>query len=344
MRTHHYALLFLIFLLAVVIRNDITVGRLKAVSHEKEDITERLDSAATDAVSYLAKKGVYGTNEIKKDEVISTYLTSLYSSFGIISDIAAQRELEMYIPVILICDSDGYYVYYYDDYKAADNNFYAERVWSEKMPYFYKDDDFIYRFSLSDTITIFDVNHILGTTEEVYEVDYHEIQKDDFYKDFRTQNSDSFLLNKEAFELTKKGAIMQQLENVLSYYTSNHNMIARQNGITYTFSFPSGTGSEWAEYLDDVNLLVVFQGYPYGADRDYTYNKISSAGANIVKKTVYYVEKKSWYYLAHKAGCPKLATSETVLDETFDSIEDCAKIGAYCDECINQGARVPIIN
>ena len=44
--------------------------------------------------------------------------------------------------------------------------------------------------------------------------------------------------------------------------------------------------------MDDVNLHVVFQGYPYGSDGNYTYNKIASAGAGIIRKPSYYVEEK----------------------------------------------------
>lgn len=120
-------------------------------------------------------------------------------------------------------------------------------------------------------------------------------------------------------------------------------MIASHNGITYTFSFPAGNSEEWASYMDDLNLMVVFQGYPYGPNHDYTYNKVVSVGANIARAPVYYIEQKSWYYLAHIKGCVKIAESSTLLEETFDSIEDCAKIGAYCCECIEHGARVPVI-
>jgi hypothetical protein len=30
-------------------------------------------------------------------------------------------------------------------------------------------------------------------------------------------------------------------------------------------------------------------------DSDYTFNKIASAGGNIIKKPVYFVEKRGWY-------------------------------------------------
>ena len=343
MKVYHYALIFLIFLLAVVIKTDIAIGKLKSIENEKMELTQKLNSAASDAVEYLASSGVYGSNNVNKDELIDIFFTSLYSSMGIISDANAQAEFEMYIPVILFCDYDGYYVYYYDTYKAEDGYTYSKRLWSEKMPYYYKDDYFIFKFTLTDRLYIYDFKNLLKLPQNVIEVDYHDFQKDDTYKDFKSNHKDHFFFSDEAFELIKKGAIINQLEKTLSYYTSRHNAIARLNGIRYNFSFPSGSSDEWADYMDDLNLLIVLQGYPYGADKDYTFNKIASAGGNVIKKPIYYVEKRSWYYLAHIKECSKLTGSSTVLDETFDSIEACAKIGAYCDECIEYGARVPVL-
>lgn len=341
MKVYHYAMIFLIFFLAAVIRTDISIGRLKAIENEKAQLTRMLNSATSDAVEYLATSGVYGTNSIEKDELVNRFFTSLYSSMGIISDANAQAELEMYIPVILLCDYDGYYIYYYDKFPAEDGHTYSKRTWSEKMPYYYKDDYFIYRFTLSDKIYLYDINNLLSLPQVVIEADYHEFQKDDRYASFRLHHADHFLLDDDKFQLIKKGAVLNQLEKVLSFYTVRHNAIAGQNGISYGFSFPAAFEDEWAAYMDDVNILVVFQGYPYGADRDYTFNKIASAGGNIIKKPVYYVEKKGWYHLAHIKGCPKLEKSTALLEETFESLEACARTGAYCDDCIEYGARPP---
>ncbi|MDD4112813.1 MAG: hypothetical protein PHC56_07250 [Herbinix sp.] len=341
MKIYHFALLFLIFFLGAVIKTDVSIGKLKAIENENKEITISLISATSDAVDYLAKTGSYGTDSINKEEVLNTFFSSLYSSLGIISNPSAQAEIDIYIPVILLCDVDGYYVYYYDEYMAADGNTYIERLWSEKMPYSYEDEHFIYRFTLTDMVYVYDKNGLLGIDGVVVSSDYKEFQKSPLYADFRVHNSDCILLNDEDYELIRKGPIMNKLEDVMAYYTSRHNLIAQRQGITYSFSFPAGKSNEWAEYIEDVNILVVFQGYPYGSDRNYTYNKVASAGANIIKKPRYYVEKKSWYYLVHRQGCEKVNDNEMILEETFDNIEECVKLGAYSCECIEHGARVP---
>lgn len=341
MKIYHFVLIFLLFLVATVISIDVSVGKLKTLENEKEQMQSSLDTATSDAINYLASSGKYGSNTIDKNGIISTFFNSLYSSMGISSDKTAQTEIESYIPVILLCDSDGYYVYFYDEYVTGDGTKSIERRWSEKMPYFYEDGYFNYRFMLSDNIIINDIHDFIKDDLKVININHHEFQTDDTYQEFRNKHKDCFLLNNETYELTKKSAIINHLEKVLSYYTNSYNLIAEQNGITYNFSFPSGQTEEWARYMDDVNLVVVFQGYPYGWDRNYTFNKVSSASANIFKKTVYYIEQKSWYFLAHKAGCPELEKSTTVMEETFENLEECAKIGAYCDDCIDHGAQSP---
>lgn len=341
MKIYHFALIFFIFFLLAVIKTDISVGKLKAIENEKKEITAGLSSAASDAVNYLSKTGSYGGSSINKEEVLTTFFSSLYSSLGIISDASAQAEIEMYIPAILLCDLDGYYVYYYNENKESDGNTYIERTWTEKLPYSYEDEHFIYRFTLTDMVHIYDKNNLLNQGKSVVESMYSEFQTNPVYADFKKRYSGCILLHNEEYELARKGVIINKLEETMAYYTSRHNIIASRQGITYAFSFPADKEDEWAQYIDDVNILVVFQGYPYGPDRNYTYNKIASAGANLVKKPRYYVEKKSWYLLAHRQGCEKINESATLLEETFDKLEDCVKLGAYGCECIEYGARVP---
>jgi hypothetical protein len=342
MKLYHMSIIFLIFFITVVIKTDLNIGKMEQMEQEKAVLTESLYTAVSDAIRSVSDSGRYGGNSINKKELIDTFFSSLYSSLGILSDRNKQIELELCIPVILLCDYDGFYIYYYDEYKDRYGNSDTKRIWSEKVPYYYQDEDFIYRFTLTDIIGIYDVNkRFTNAPQKLFEIDYHEVQTEELYRSYRLNHANSFLLKDEAYKLTKKTAIITQLEQILSYYTFEHNSIARQNGISYRFSFPPGQGEEWTRYMDDVNILVVFQGYPYGADGDDTFNKIASSGANILKRPVYYIEKKSWYQLAHKEDCEKLKGNTNVLEEPVDSLQECAKLGAYFDDCIKHYPRAP---
>lgn len=341
MKIYNFALIFLIFFLSAIIKTDMQTGKLIEIKNEKEELENSLVTAVSDAVAYLAETGSYGSGTINKDEILAAFFASLYSSMGIISDKSAQSEVEIYIPVILFCDTDGFYVYYYDEYVTYDGLTYIDRVWSEKMPYSYEDEYFIYRFTLTDLVYIYDKHDMLKLEDKFLYVDYKEFVNESSYEDLRLKYKDCILFNESDFNTVKKASIINKLEDVLAYYTSRHNHIASKNGITYSFSFPYGRRDEWADFINDVSLLVVFQGYPYGPERDYRYNKIISSGANVIKKYRYFVEEKSWYKLAHKEGCKKIKDTDMLLEETFDSLEECVKLGAFCCECIEHGARVP---
>ena len=65
-------------------------------------------------------------------------------------------------------------------------------------------------------------------------------------------HSDCILLNDEAFDLARKEAIINKLEDVMTYYTSRHNHIAYRQGITYTFRLAGS--QEWHSIL----MMLVF--------------------------------------------------------------------------------------
>lgn len=343
MKIYHFAIIFIVFFMASVIKTDVSVGKLKAIENEKRRIASALSSAVSDAANCMSGTGGYGQNAVKRDEVVTVFFSSLYSSLGIVSDYAAQADMEWYIPVILICDTDGYYVYHYDEYRASDGGTYIERAWSEKLPYAYEDEHFIYRFTLTDMVYVYDKNNLLGTAPLI-EANYKEFQVNPEYAAFRVNHKDCIMLDDEKYGLVRKDAIISELEEAMGYYTSRHNIIAAGHGITYSFSFPDNNQEEWAKYLGDLAIVVVFQGYPYGPGAYFTYNRIASAGAGTGRRTKYFLEQKSWYYLAHMQDCDRLHGNEMILDETFDSIEECARYGAYCCECIRHGARAPKLN
>jgi hypothetical protein len=121
----------------------------------------------------------------------------------------------------------------------------------------------------------------------------------------------------------------------MAYYTSHHNHIAKQYGITYNFSLPVIREDEWAPYLDDVSMFVVFQGYPYGDKLGEVYNRIASSGAKISKNRLFYLEQIGWYYVYHRDNCPELENGGMILfDEPQYELETCVKKGAYaCPVC-----------
>jgi hypothetical protein len=274
------------------------------------------------------------------------FFNSLYASMGITDNPEKQGLLNNYVPVIAVTYEDGYYIYFSEELKGSDNYMYTNKRWSEKFPYYYEDDDFIYSFTLTDKLTIYDKKNLLDTTKEqtVFTLDYHELSTAEEYAAFRAKRPGSFLLKDEDFYLIRKGTIINCIEKSLSYYCNKHNKIAQQLNITYNFALPVVDDSEWVRSIDNPSIVVLFQGYPYGDGSTDTYNRFAISGSNIKKDIVYYLEQKSWYYVYHKEGCSELSKDGLVfLDEPYYTVSDCAKKGAYaCPYCSGgNGAFAP---
>lgn len=345
MKLHHFSIVFVIIMIAIVVITDIRTNNLTVVIENKVQLDKKIDSAIDDAITRLTEVDESNHIIINKEAAVSSFFISLNSVFGVLEDKAAQEKLNLYVPVIAITAPDGYYIFYSDQYNGADGYTYISKGWSENIPYYYEDEDFIYRFSLGDIVTLYDKNNILNqyVSQEVHTLDYHDVQKEEAFAAFREQHPESILLDDESFELVRKAAIIRCLEESMAFYTSRHNMIAQQYGITYNFSLPAVSNGAWVPYLDDISMFVVFQGYPYGNDQGETYNRIATAGAKIAKKRVYYIEQKGWYLIYHKADCQELKREGIILWEEpeFNPLS-CAKKGCYqCPICFKNGIHPP---
>lgn len=316
--------------------------QLNAVIDNKKEIDRYIDVAIDDAVKQLVEVGENNQIIINKEKAIESFFASLYSSFGILSNRDMQQQLDLYFPVIAVTVEDGYYIYYWDEYNGSDEYTYAVHRWSEKLPYYYEDDEFVYRFTLGDHITLLDKNGKLDQSgaQKIFQINYKDIG-DKFPNVFA--QSDHFLLNHDKFHTLRKTTIASLIEDSMAYYTSHHNKIASNYGITYNFSLPPIRNSEWLPYLDDCSIFVVFQGYPFGNEAGDVYNRFASAGAKMSKDTLYYIEQVDWYLIYHRSGCPKMNEESILFDtEPHFTVEECVNEGAYaCPECNNIGVYAP---
>ena len=337
MRIHNYVIIFAFIAICTFFIIDIKSDNMEAVRNNREQIDRNMKTAIDDGIGSLVQMDENNKLIIDKGAAVSSFFSSIYTSFGVIDDKGSIEKLNQYVPVVTITMEDGYYIFYSDEYRTVDGYTNVSKRWTEKLPYFYEDENFIYSFTLGKIVTLYDKRSCLGggSTQRVYTMDYHDLQKKDEYRSFRESNPVCILLDDEKYELTRKGAIIKSIETTMAFYTSHHNHIAKQYGITYNFSLPVMREEEWAPYLDDVSMFVVFQGYPYGGQVGEEYNRIASSGAKISKNRLFYLEQVGWYYIYHRDNCPELANGGMILfDEPLYDIETCARKGAYaCPEC-----------
>lgn len=346
MRIHNLVIIFVVIAICFFAVLDIKSNNLEEVINNKERIERNITTAIDDGVGRLVLVSDNNKLTINRHGAVNSFFASLYSSFGITDDRDSIDKLNQYVPVITITTDDGYYIFYSDVYKASDGYMNVSKRWTEKLPYYYEDENFIYSFTFGEVVSLYDKTNCLsgGIEQKVYIMNYHDLRTKDEYSSFRSSHPDCILLNDEKFEIVRKESILKCIESSMAYYTSHHNRIAAQYGITYNFSLPPMKASEWAPYLDDVSMFVVFQGYPYGDQVGEVYNRIASAGAKISKYKMFYLEQIDWYYVYHRSSCPELDNGGLILfDEPLYSIEECAKRGAYaCPVCNGEsGVNAP---
>jgi hypothetical protein len=345
LKLNHFTIIYVVIAITLFVITDIKTDNYVSISKEKENIDQCFNKAIDDATRNMIEIRGIENLIINKDRAVHDFFNSMYASLGIIDNAVKRELLNNYVPVIAITYEDGFYIHYNDAIKGSDNNTYLKKRWTEKKPYYYEDGDFIYGFTMTDTLTIYDKKGLLNRTDNgaVLTLDYHEVSSNDIFTSFRALRPNSFLLDDEEFTMIKKQTIISCIENALSYYCHNHNIIAEQFGITYKFALPVMDNSEWSRTIDHPSIIVLFQGYPLGRGEEEVYNRYAISGSSINRDDIYILEQKEWYFIYHRANCEELKKGRLLLmDEPCHSINECASKGAYaCPNCSNGRGVLP---
>lgn len=148
-----------------------------------------------------------------------------------------------------------------------------------------------------------------------------------------------FTFSEDVPEEKKKAELAAMLEKAASEIISNHNYIASQYGISYTYVVPKFLQNT-AESLSFPMLFVVFQGWPLTAAGDIVYENCIDAGMYLKRKENYTVEYprslSEPYCYYHLSSCQMLqGKSEWQLAENVNLQEAVQDYGAVpCNSCI----------
>lgn len=344
MKLSHLSILFVGLLIIIIVKSDIKSDNLVALADAKNDMDFFIIQAMESTAEELRQVDSDDMDLEDREEVVESFYTSMYSSLGILSDPIAQERFRAYVPVMAITTTDGYYIMYNDEFIGDDGYSYISRRWTEKLPYVYKDENFIYRLTLDTDLKIYDKNNLIdpGGDNRIYDTTLQEIRTSDIYSILRDTEDSGFLLDDESSYLVRQQAVISSMERDLSWYVSRHNDIAKRYGISYRFALPVANNSDWAKTIEGTGIIILFQGMPLIEDATSVYNQMAFAGSGIRKGRLYYVEQHGWYYLYHLDGCRKLAGNLNIRDEHYYSSEECAKLGAYaCEVCDPEGVHAP---
>lgn len=140
-------------------------------------------------------------------------------------------------------------------------------------------------------------------------------------------------------EAQRKSIVAGTLEQNASDIITNHNYIASQYGISYTFFVPDFL-QDTSSALNFPMLFVVFQGWPLTASNDVVYANCIDAGVYLQEVERYLIERpgsiSNTACIFHKSICSKVIDSDYLFDEVYVTKEEAIRIyGAFpCEECL----------
>lgn len=317
MKLNNYILLFFIVGIAFYIPIHHYGATVIEVEKEQLQYNRKLENAVDDSLFQLVEKDSSKEVVLNKEKVAEHFYQSLCSNFGLLTNSLQQERLKQCVPLLLLTDKDGFYVNVTTIKKDKNGNDKIEKVWSKKERYSYSDETFSYEFTLGNEIKLYNKKGKL-----LLEGDYYN---------FAGKYPNNKILNEpDVFEKTRRMCIINHLKNAMEKSLKKHNAVATSLGISYQFFFPTIEKEDWYRTIDNISLLVIFQGYPLASGKGY-FNRYAIGGARIWKHSLYYTsfgEDKTFYY--HKENCSKRGKKELI----YTTKKECALNGANpCPIC-----------
>ena len=144
---HHFTILFVIIFSTFVLRTSVVVSRYEQTADNYTAVQRSFYAAADEAGDAFCRYGEAGI-VTDKSAAYESFLYSMYASLGIMDNPIKREEFLNCIPMFAVLENDGFSINFEDEYKGEDGYHYTTRNWTERMPYSYADEDFIYCFAL----------------------------------------------------------------------------------------------------------------------------------------------------------------------------------------------------
>lgn len=262
-------LIFTIIFLCFLVYTDTKLKETASISTLQIRYNQGVDNAIEAGMDRLVELDSGKARILNKEEAVNKFFDSLYINFDVMENKNLKNKLRGYVPVVAVVLEEGFYVYY-DKTVHVDGEKQILKDFSKFYPYFYEEKGIEYYFTLTDYIRIID-----KSSGEKYGGKHQDLVE---------IFPQSFLGIEEEYQRIRRNTIISLIMEQLSYYTTEHNKIAKHYGINYHFSLPVIPKEDWYRTIDDISLIALFQGYPYGNGITGTYNRFAVAGARISKE------------------------------------------------------------
>lgn len=313
------------------------LSQKRKVNQEKARISQAIDDASIAAANKL--KSINSNETFDKNEVVSVFFDSLAASLGLIDDISLRRNLELYVPMIIISENDGFSVFYKDIVEInGEKN--QVGIWSEKIFYSCYDNDvlkgkratnFVYKFLDNHTLVCCDTEGILGEKGHTFYVDIDNIREDEgniYIDDFmisKEMNYDALIFHPDMYDEKRKSIINNLLNIYTSYYLNRFNSIAENIGVKYKAHIPDSDSGIYMRCTNGPSIIAFFQGYPIVGTKE-VFNYFAVSQTQLVSADLFFVDENNLY---HKEGC--IRANEVI--SYYESKKECALSGAFPCNC-----------
>lgn len=251
-----------------------------------------------------------------KKEAINSFMKTLSINFGIEDQKIGQGVLKAYIPVVVIVDYKGFYVFAMEEFRNSANESIMDLVEMPLKSYTYKDKlGNMLSFTLDDYVTAYDSSQ----------------QK--WVEGFREEIADEvtipLLQDPILFENVRRSTVLQAIQEDIQYYINRHNTYAKRFGVTYTFTMPIISQEDWHNTIDDIGMIAFIQGVPLGGG--HVYNNFALGGSRLTKNEMILTTTLNGIKYYFREDCNLPYTGK----EVFTSEKEAAKQGYQPLSCFN---------
>lgn len=330
MKIENFSIIFFIIFMCLTIPVSYRLVLTQKQMDENELITERLHDSCVSALSIIDNKenNVFSDLNIRK-KTIQTFFTTLAELEN--RSLNNPGIIETRIPVILLADTNGYYLSYLDTYQGGSGETYSKRTISVLYPYTetYKVNSYYYtiQYNLNDDIFIWTNDDTIQELFRYYEGSYEKaIAKMPHLANIESSIAGEKIYpfqSKEAFELEKNRVIIQSINTKLEYYINLYNE-SNVYHTNYRISLPFSAEEKTAKPISYPSLFVFYQGAQHDDTKGYV-NIYSFVATELTKAPEYHLAHG--YY--HKKDCPLAADASYI-----GSMGECASKGAIPHTCV----------
>lgn len=268
-----YSLLFAIVVLAFTFPIQMAEQQLLTYNRYQIQYHEKLDNAIDDGLFDLIEKDTYEEVVVNREECLENFYQSFYGNFGVENTSFAKSQIRQHLPLIGIVENDRVSIAYQ---RPVEKNGQWELVdeWTEYMPYEYRDGGIVYQFCL-------------GSAKDWVEVCFYGDGRwiRGLRKDLAKQDTRLYWLEQDKqFEQIRRNTILQAIKKQMEEVSNFYNQIGNEWGFQYEFYLPDIENQDWCRTIDDIGMIVLFQGYPVEGLNGNVYTRFVYSGSRTYKK------------------------------------------------------------